>query len=167
MTLYPKDFSPMALNRVSVVRHATRLFSGIVILIVDGDTGRSLFDVSRHIRLLGEYVGGDGIRISACGKLLISCTGGISTITVIGNLHTISSFSCRFRRTLAGGDLLPRVRAIFLTTGNTGVFLSSDVMGRIYDLGKSVSQFIPGRVLGSIVLEYGKRVSGSWCQCVT
>ncbi len=161
VTVYPKDFSPIACNRLSVVSHTTGVFSGIVIIMTGGSSGGDYFSPRRHIMVVGGYAASvSGLRIIRFSKLLTRCTTAHNTATVVGKLHTVSSFRCRFRVTLTGGGLGPGIRALFLAATSRGVCLDSSVIGRVTSVNNSVSDFIPRMVGGSVVSEVGL---GGWC----
>ncbi len=116
VTVFPKDFSPFARKRSSMLGQKLLLFSHVVVKINVGRGGRARCSARRHVATLhGLFSRGSHVRIRNCSKLAISFTTQRGTHFVLQNVHSVGSCRCRVGVTSLGQGL-SKIRAILLFT---------------------------------------------------
>lgn len=145
-TVFPKAFSPFAVKRCSMIRHALAFVSRIIVNVNVGRGGGACFPVRGHIRVVHGFCGSrPQVGIRSCSYLAVSFTHRMSTRFVIHNVHAIGSFRCR-RAVTSVGQGLTNVRAVLLFARPRLAYIDSAVIHRLLNCGGSVDVFVPGKV---------------------
>ncbi len=144
--LYPGSFDPITYGHIDVLQRARKLFSPLIVAVVENPRKTPLFTVEERRRLVEEAlceVGIEDVRVVTYSGLLIECAKSLGVEVIVRGLRATSDFDYEFQLALTNRDLDSDVETVFLMTAGKYSFLSSSIVKEVARHGGDVSKFVP------------------------
>jgi len=144
--LYPGSFDPITYGHIDVLQRARKLFSPLIVAVVENPRKTPLFSVDERRRLVEEAlreVGITDVRVVTYSGLLIECAKSLGVGVIVRGLRATSDFDYEFQLALTNRDLDSDVETVFLMTAGKYSFLSSSIVKEVARYGGDVSKFVP------------------------
>ncbi len=157
--LYPGSFDPITYGHIDVLQRARKLFSPLIVAVVENPRKTPLFTVEERRRLVEEAlceVGIEDVRVVTYSGLLIECAKSLGVEVIVRGLRATSDFDYEFQLALTNRDLDSDVETVFLMTAGKYSFLSSSIVKEVARYGGDVSKFVPKCVERALREKYNR-----------
>ncbi len=158
--IYPGSFDPITYGHIDVIKRARKLFSPLIVAVVENPRKTPLFSVEERRRLVEEALeeeGLEGIQVITYSGLLIECAKSLGVDAIVRGLRATSDFDYEFQLALTNRDLDNDIETVFLMTAGKYSFLSSSIVKEVARYGGDVSKFVPRCVERALREKYGVR----------
>jgi len=146
VAIYPGTFDPITFGHVDIVRRARRLFTRLIVAVVDHPHKQPLFDANERVEVVREALAEEGIddvEVVRYDTLLIDAARAHGARVVVRGLRANSDFDYEFQMALMNRDLAQDIETVFLMTAGDYSFLSSSVVCEVKMYGGDVTSFVP------------------------
>lgn len=156
--VYPGTFDPFTRGHEDLVRRASRLFERVVVGVADSETKRPFFTVGERVSMTREVVRDLGnVEVIGFSTLLMEFVHAQGARVILRGLRAVSDFEYEFQMAGMNRNLYPEVETLFLTPGETYMFVSATIVREIARFGGDVSTFVHPHVAACLQ----RRVKGS------
>jgi pantetheine-phosphate adenylyltransferase len=141
--VYPGTFDPLTLGHEDLVRRASRLFDTVVVAIADSEAKRPFFSAQERIEMAREVLRPySNVEVTGFSSLLMQFVEDQGAQAILRGLRAVSDFEYEFQMAGMNRNLYPDVETLFLTPGETYMFISATIVREIARFGGDVSQFV-------------------------
>lgn len=158
VAVYPGTFDPMTLGHEDLVRRATQLFSTVIVAVAAGHHKKTLFTLSERIEMVRAAVAPfPKVQVESFSGLLRDFVVGRGGKAMIRGLRAVTDFDYEFQLAGMNRSLMPEVETVFLTPSDRYQFVSSTFVREIALLGGETGQFVSPDVLRRLEQKVAQR----------
>jgi pantetheine-phosphate adenylyltransferase len=157
--IYPGHFDPITYGHIDVLRRAKKLFSRLLIAVLENPNKEPLFSIEERIQITKEALKEEkicGAEVTSYDGLLIEAAKAHGVEAIVRGLRANSDFDYEFQLALTNRDLNPDIETVFLMTSGKYSFLSSSIVKEVKRLGGDVSSFVPQCVEKALAQKFAK-----------
>ncbi|NOZ00959.1 MAG: pantetheine-phosphate adenylyltransferase [Deltaproteobacteria bacterium] len=145
--IYPGSFDPVTNGHVNIIERAARIFDGVVVAVATNSQKTGMFDVGERMEMLKACVGSvPGVEVDSFEGLLVDYARRREATIVIRGLRAVSDFEYEFQMAHMNHQLHPMLETVFMVTGTTEFYISSQLVKEVARLGGSVDELVPAFV---------------------
>lgn len=145
--IYPGSFDPITLGHVDVVSRASKLFSTVVMAVVDNPQKKALFDIEHRLELVRQSVAHlPNVKVVAFRGLLVKFAEAQGATVLIRGLRAISDYEYEFQLSQMNKSLYPSLETVFVMAKLDYTFVSSSMVKEVFMLGGGVDHLVPAPV---------------------
>jgi pantetheine-phosphate adenylyltransferase len=132
---------------VAIVERALRIFSRVVVGVLQNTGKDSLFGPDERAEMIREYYGDmPAVEIRSFSGLLVNFMQEVDATIIIRGMRAVSDFEYEFQMALMNRRLWPPVETVFLTPKEEVLYLSSRLVREVVALGGDVTGLVPDNV---------------------
>lgn len=148
VALCPGSFDPPHRGHIDLLARATRLFSRVVVAVVENPSKNPLFDLDERTRFFRAELG-DTVEVVAFRGLLVDEARRLGADVIIKGIRDTADWDyevkmAHMNRHLSGID------SIYLPTAPEYAFVSSSLVKEVWRLGGDVSALVPDSVQAAL-----------------
>ena len=148
----PGSFDPVTLGHLDIITRASRMFSKVIVVVVNNTAKTYSFTVSERAKMLRDSVKDiANVSVAPWEGLLADFAREAGAGAIVKGLRAVSDFEYEFQLALINKKLYPDAETVFLTTRSENMFLSSSVVKDVAKYGGDICGFVPGNIHGFIV----------------
>ena len=157
VAVYPGSFDPVTNGHINLVRRATGIFDKVIVAVAINSQKSGLFTVDERKELLRAAVGDlEGVEVDSFDGLLVDYAKNRKAKVVIRGLRAVSDFEYEFQMAHMNHKLLPELETIFMVTGTSEFYISSQLVKEVARLGGSVEDLVPDVVREALDAKFGR-----------
>jgi pantetheine-phosphate adenylyltransferase len=142
--LYPGSFDPVTNGHLDIAQRAHKMCGELYIAVASNPSKNPLFSVGERMRLLRETTKHlPGVKITSFNGLLVDYAREINANVIYRGLRAVSDFEYEFQMALINRTLYPQIEVVFLVPNEKFIFLSSNAIKELAQLGGSAHHFVP------------------------
>lgn len=146
--LYPGTFDPITNGHLDIIKRAGGLFDHLTVAVAEAYHKASMFDLEERKQLIeASVVGLENIRVVSFSGLLADEVKNLSVDVVIRGLRAVSDFEYELMLALMNRKLNPEFETVFLMPSEQYIYLHSNIVRELAELGGDVSELVPPPVL--------------------
>lgn len=151
VAVYPGSFDPLHMGHVDIVNRAVRLFSQVIVAILENAEKRPLLPVEERMELVRRsFAQLPQVSVASFSGLLVDFMRRTGARVVLRGMRAVSDFEYEFQMALMNRRLCPEVETVFLTPQEEYTYLSSRVIKEIWALGGNIRGLVPPPVLATL-----------------
>ncbi|TDJ71963.1 MAG: pantetheine-phosphate adenylyltransferase [Proteobacteria bacterium] len=151
VAVYPGTFDPITNGHTDLIRRASCLFDGIVVVIAANPEKAPLFSLEERLSLAREVLADDnGVSVEGFDDLLINCVRRHGARVILRGLRAVSDFEYEFQMAGMNKRLGPEIETAFLPASERDTFISASLVKEIASLGGDVSEFVDPHVTAAL-----------------
>ncbi len=144
VAIYPGSFDPITSGHLDVIQRGTRMFSRVIVAILQNEAKRPLFSVPERMEMLRESLQGiQGVEIDTFHGLLADYAANKQASVILRGIRAISDYEYELQMALMNRRLRPGLETIFLPASETFSFISSKLVKEVISLGGNISGLVP------------------------
>jgi pantetheine-phosphate adenylyltransferase len=150
IAIYPGSFDPITNGHIDLVERTLCTFDSVILAIATNlNKGKSLFSIEERRDIIREVFSdlGDRIRVDSFDGLLVDYAEKVKARVIIRGLRAVSDFENEFQMAMMNRRLKPNIETLFMMTGESYFYISSQLVKEIVSLGGDVSGVVPESVL--------------------
>jgi pantetheine-phosphate adenylyltransferase len=142
--IYPGSFDPITNGHIDIILRGEKLFSRILIAVLENPKKETLFSTGERIEMIREiFKGHPTVEVKAFHGLLVEFARKNNARIVIRGLRAVSDFEYEFQMALMNKNLNPRIETFFVMPNAKYAFLSSSLVKEAYALGGRIDGLVP------------------------
>jgi pantetheine-phosphate adenylyltransferase len=142
--LYPGSFDPLTLGHLDLIERAARLFSGLVVAVLQNPGKKPAFSLEQRLEQIRQATSHlPGVTVGSFDGLTVDYAGQCGTPVILRGLRAMSDFEFELQIAHTNRSLAPQVETLFLATAAHHSFLSSSVVKEVARFGGDVSHMVP------------------------
>jgi pantetheine-phosphate adenylyltransferase len=155
--VYPGTFDPITLGHIDLIDRVTPFFDKVIVAVAASTRKSSLFSFEKRIELANSVLK-DYPKVAVCGfeGLLIDFAATIPARLILRGLRAVSDFEYEFQLAGMNRKMAPDIETLFMTPGDSYVFLSATLVREIAELGGDVSDFVHPLVKDALDKKFGR-----------
>jgi pantetheine-phosphate adenylyltransferase len=158
VALYPGSFDPITFGHLDILERATAIFDRVVVSVLRNPDKQPLFSVDERLELIGAAIkplAGD-VTVDSFDGLTVAHAQRVGAIAIVRGLRALSDFESEFQMALMNRRLQPDVHTVFLMTSAPNVFMSSNLVKEVCQLGGDISEFVPPAIAEALRRRLGR-----------
>lgn len=153
--IYPGSFDPVTNGHVNLIQRAAEIFDQVLVSVAMNSQKKALFTESERVAMLEASVGGlPGVEVDAFDGLLVDYVRRKGARIVIRGLRAVSDFEYEFQMAHMNHQLHSGLETVFMVTGTTEFYISSQLVKEVARLGGKVDDLVPGVVRDELMKKY-------------
>jgi pantetheine-phosphate adenylyltransferase len=164
LAVFPGSFDPFHVGHVAIVERALRIFSRVVVGVLQNTGKDSLFGPEERADMIREYYRDTPeVEVQSFSGLLVNFMQNMNATIIIRGMRAVSDFEYEFQMALMNRRLWPPVETVFLTPKEEVLYLSSRIVREVAALGGNVTGLVPDNVRDRLVTrvrEIGRSTEG-------
>lgn len=153
--IYPGSFDPVTNGHINLIERAAEIFDHVVVAVATNSQKKGLFDEQERVALLEACVGGiDGVQVDSFEGLLVDYVRNRGARIVIRGLRAVSDFEYEFQMAHMNHKLYSDLETVFMVTGTTEFYISSQLVKEVARLGGPVDELVPPVVRDELLKKY-------------
>ena len=152
IAICPGSFDPLTMGHVDIIRRAARLFSGVVVAVLENREKAPAYTVEERLDFIRATFAGDSrVEAEAFSGLLVAYARRRGATAIVRGIRAMTDFEYEFQMALMNRRLAPEVETVFLTPAEEYSYVSSRLVKEIAALSGDVSDLVPGPVATRLV----------------
>lgn len=144
IAIYPGSFDPITSGHLDVIERGSKMFSRVIVAILQNEAKQPLFSVAERMEMLRESVGGfSGVEVDTFHGLLADYAVARGAGVILRGIRAISDYEYELQMALMNRRLRPGLETIFLPASETFSFISSRLVKEVISLGGNISGLVP------------------------
>ena len=159
IAICPGSFDPVTKGHLDIICRASKLFDGVIVVVMSNAAKSPLFDQVERMALLQRAIneaGIDNVTVDCYDGLLADYVKMRNATAIVKGLRAMSDFEYEFQMALTNRKIYPDAETVFLTTAAENMYLSSSLVKQVAQLGGDISDFVPTCILPDIVEKFRK-----------
>lgn len=153
--IYPGSFDPVTNGHINLIERAAEIFDHVVVAVATNSQKKGLFDESERVALLEACVGGiEGVHVDSFEGLLVDYVRNRGARIVIRGLRAVSDFEYEFQMAHMNHKLYSNLETVFMVTGTTEFYISSQLVKEVARLGGPVDELVPPVVRDELLKKF-------------
>lgn len=145
--VYPGTFDPVTLGHLDIIDRGRKIFSELVVAILQNPGKAPLFSVEERIQMLRELTDEmPNVRVDSFDGMAIDYVKGQATNIILRGIRTVSDFEYELQMALTNRTLAQDLETVFVMSNERYYFMSSRLVKEAVQLGADVSAFVPPAV---------------------
>ncbi|MCL6444092.1 MAG: pantetheine-phosphate adenylyltransferase [Alicyclobacillus sp.] len=156
--IYPGSFDPMTNGHVDIVERASRLFTRVIVAVLNNPEKHPVFAVDERIELIckaTEHLA--NVEVSSFQGLLVDYVDLQQADCVIRGLRSVADFEVEFPMAQMNRHLKPRVVTLFIPSAPAFNYVSSSLVKDIARHGGDLNGLVPLPVAEALRMKYSTR----------
>ena len=147
LAVFPGSFDPFHVGHVAIVERALRIFSRVIVGVLQNTGKDSLFSADERAEMIREhYRDTPAVEVQSFDGLLVNFMQEMNATIIIRGMRAVSDFEYEFQMALMNRRLWPPVETVFLTPKEEVLYLSSRLVREVVALGGDVTGLVPDNV---------------------
>lgn len=159
IAICPGSFDPVTKGHLDIISRASKLFDGVIVVVMSNAAKSPLFDQVERMALLQRAIneaGIDNVTVDCYDGLLADYVKMRNATAIVKGLRAMSDFEYEFQMALTNRKIYPDAETVFLTTAAENMYLSSSLVKQVAQLGGDISDFVPACILPDITEKFRK-----------
>lgn len=163
--VYPGTFDPITVGHLDVIaRSAEHLVDRLVVAVATNAGKEPLFDLDERVKLVEDGLESlsaqtrTAIEVMPFDTLLVKFVAEMGAGVIVRGLRAVSDFEYEFQMAAMNRRLTTEVETVFLMSSDRNQFISSRFVKEIARLGGDVSEFVPPKVLETLLRKVGRTI---------
>lgn len=145
--IYPGTFDPVTYGHLDIIERGLAIFGQLTVAVAHNPHKNPLFSLKERREMLETVLDRDPrIVVDDFDGLLIDYMRKIGARVILRGLRALSDFEYEFQMALMNRRQDSHIETLFMMTGETYSFLSSNLIKEIASLGGSVKGLVPDLV---------------------
>jgi len=155
--VYPGTFDPVTNGHLDIIRRGSRLFSRVVVAILQNPAKDPLFSLEER-RTMVAHATSDlaNVRVDAFEGLLVDYARRQNARIIVRGLRAVSDFEFEMQMAMMNRRMNEEVETVFMMPSESYSYVSSRLVREVVMLGGSVEGIVPRAVAGALAEKYGK-----------
>jgi pantetheine-phosphate adenylyltransferase len=142
--IYPGSFDPITSGHLDVIERGSKMFSRVIVAILQNETKQPLFTVAERMEMLrGSLNGFTGVDVDTFHGLLADYALAKGARVILRGIRAISDYEYELQMALMNRRLQPGLETIFLPASETFSFISSRMVKEVISLGGNITGLVP------------------------
>ena len=147
VAIYPGSFDPITNGHLDLVERGSKLFSRLIVGVLQNDSKQALFSVEERVAMLRDVVGGyANVEVCSFHGLLVDFAAERNAHVVLRGIRAISDYEFELQMALMNRRLRPELETVFMMAGEAYSFISSRLVKEVFSLGGNISGLVPPSV---------------------
>jgi pantetheine-phosphate adenylyltransferase len=144
VAIYPGSFDPITSGHLDVIERGSRMFSRLIVAVLQNEAKRPLFSVPERIDMLrGSLTGFAGVEVDTFQGLLADYAMAKGARVILRGIRAISDYEYELQMALMNRRLQPGLETVFLPASETFSFISSKLVKEVISLGGNITGLVP------------------------
>lgn len=144
VAIYPGSFDPITSGHLDVIERGSRMFSRVIVAILQNESKQPLFSVAERMEMLrGSLTGFAGVEIDTFQGLLADYAMAKGATVILRGIRAISDYEYELQMALMNRRLQPGLETIFLPAAEHFSFISSKMVKEVISLGGNITGLVP------------------------
>jgi pantetheine-phosphate adenylyltransferase len=144
VAIYPGSFDPITSGHLDVIERGSKMFSRVIVAILQNEAKRPLFTVPERMEMLRESLSGfRGVEVDTFQGLLADYAMAKGARVILRGIRAISDYEYELQMALMNRRLQPGLETIFLPASETFSFISSKLVKEVISLGGNITGLVP------------------------
>ncbi|MCB0317820.1 MAG: pantetheine-phosphate adenylyltransferase [Bdellovibrionales bacterium] len=145
VAIFPGSFDPFTNGHLDISHRALKLFSKLIIAILDNPYKKPLFSVDERKYLIGQSLAGckGELVVDSFSGLLVDYAKDKSDCVIVRGLRAVSDYEYEAQMALMNRNISGGLETIFLLTSEENSYISSSVVKQVAQFGGNVSSMVP------------------------
>lgn len=161
--VYPGTFDPITVGHLDVIaRSAEHLVDRLIIAVATNAGKEPLFNLDERVKLVEDGLESLSaqtravIEVMPFDTLLVKFVADMGAGVIVRGLRAVSDFEYEFQMAAMNRRLTTEVETVFLMSSDRNQFISSRFVKEIARLGGDVAEFVPPKVLDTLLRKVGQ-----------
>ena len=144
VAIYPGSFDPITSGHLDVIERGAKMFSRVIVAILQNEAKQPLFTVAERMEMLQESLAGfSGVEVDTFQGLLADYALAKGAGVLLRGIRAISDYEYELQMALMNRRLQPGLETIFLPASETFSFISSKLVKEVISLGGNITGLVP------------------------
>jgi pantetheine-phosphate adenylyltransferase len=144
IAIYPGSFDPITSGHLDVIERGSKMFSQVIVAILQNEAKQPLFTVPERMEMLRESLTGfPCVEVDAFQGLLADYAMAKGARVILRGIRAISDYEYELQMALMNRRLQPGLETIFLPASETFSFISSKMVKEVISLGGNITGLVP------------------------
>src|ERR1700690_3353157 len=144
VAIYPGSFDPITSGHLDVIERGSRMFSRVIVAILQNEAKQPLFTVAERMEMLREsLVDFSGVEVDTFQGLLADYAMAKGARVILRGIRAISDYEYELQMALMNRRLQPGLETIFLPASENFALISSRLVKEVISLGGNISGLVP------------------------
>jgi pantetheine-phosphate adenylyltransferase len=144
VALYPGSFDPITNGHLDLIERGARLFSRLIVAVLQNDAKEPLFTVEERLQMLREVIVHlPNVEVDSFDGLLVDFAAKRHAQVLLRGIRAISDYEYELQMALMNRRLRPEIETVFLMAGEEYSFISSRLVKQVIALGGNISGLVP------------------------
>ena len=144
VAIYPGSFDPITSGHLDVIERGSKMFSRVIVAILQNEAKLPLFTVAERMEMLRESLAGfSGVDVDTFQGLLADYALARGARVILRGIRAISDYEYELQMALMNRRLQPGLETIFLPASETFSFISSKLVKEVISLGGNITGLVP------------------------
>jgi pantetheine-phosphate adenylyltransferase len=144
LAIFPGSFDPITNGHLDLVERGLHVFERVRLAILKNPEKKPLFSTAERVSLIRAVYGGNRrVEVDTFSGLLVDYADRVGATVIIRGIRAISDFEYEFQMALMNRRLNPSIETVFMMPAESYSFVSSRLVKEVFQLGGSVSDFVP------------------------
>jgi pantetheine-phosphate adenylyltransferase len=144
VAIYPGSFDPITSGHLDVIERGSRMFSRVIVAILQNESKQPLFTVAERMEMLRESLAGfQGVEVDAFQGLLADYALKKGANVILRGIRAISDYEYELQMALMNRRLQPGLETVFVPASETFSFISSKMVKEVISLGGNITGLVP------------------------
>jgi pantetheine-phosphate adenylyltransferase len=145
--LYPGSFDPLTLGHLDLIERAARLFSGLVVAVLQNPSKQPSFSLEQRLEQIRQATAHlPAVTVGSFDGLTVDYASRCDSPVILRGLRAMSDFEFELQIAHTNRSLAPQVETLFMATAAHHSFLSSSVVKEVARFGGDISHMVPTAV---------------------
>ncbi|MCT0219906.1 pantetheine-phosphate adenylyltransferase [Synechococcus sp. CS-1329] len=142
--VYPGSFDPLTLGHLDLIERAERLFSGLVVAVLQNPSKQASFPLEQRLSQIRQATSHlERVEVSSFDGLTVDFARRCDSAVILRGLRAMSDFEFELQIAHTNRSLAAEVETLFLVTAAHHSFLSSSVVKEVARFGGDVRHMVP------------------------
>jgi pantetheine-phosphate adenylyltransferase len=142
--VYPGSFDPLTLGHLDLIERAERLFSGLVVAVLQNPSKQASFPLEQRLNQIRQATSHlERVEVSSFDGLTVDFARRCDSAVILRGLRAMSDFEFELQIAHTNRSLAAEVETLFLVTAAHHSFLSSSVVKEVARFGGDVRHMVP------------------------
>jgi pantetheine-phosphate adenylyltransferase len=157
IAIYPGSFDPVTYGHLDLIRRAGKIFSHLVIAVVQNIQKHALFTAEERAEMLSKAIGNTlNVEVDIFSGLLVDYAKKRRASIIVRGLRVLSDFEYEFQMAHMNRHLDPDLETFFMMTGHDHFYVTSQIVKEVAYFGGDVSTLVPDVVLKALSCKFNK-----------
>lgn len=150
----PGSFDPVTNGHLDVIERASKIFDEVYVVVMTNyqKIGSTTFTEAERVDLIERSIGHlPNVRVDTYSGLLADYAAEHDIHIIVKGLRAVSDFENEFQQSIANKHINNSLETVFLPSSENHMFLSSNFIKQIGQLGGDISDFVPEPVRDDII----------------
>jgi pantetheine-phosphate adenylyltransferase len=144
VAIYPGSFDPITSGHLDVIERGSRLFSRLIVSVLQNEAKAPLFTFEERMEMLKEAVSPfPNVEVDCFHGLLADYALRRQASVILRGIRAISDYENELQMALMNRRLQPGLETVFLLAGEAYSFISSRLVKEVISLGGNISGLVP------------------------